>query len=334
MRSNLFTKAAFGAAVLSFVAGAASAVDIWDFNVFSRSTIGTSSSGYGSDFQGAAGSVGSAWFSGFSLNDVAAASPSLVRAFYGGGDFSIGGTVTQDGIEVAGNVSVNWATINGPIYAGGNLGGFGGTVNGPVSIGGTKTVGPVLTVNGVLSESAPFSPTIDLFDVSSEFLAISNFAASLATTTTATNLWGQLIINASGPVTVVDVAAADLASAWGIKVSGTGTVVINVLGSSVSFGSKTWTYEGGASGTSTLLNLNEATTFDLSGGDHVVSILAPNAATHFSSGLVTGNLVVGSLTGSGQVNWNPGGGFNGDVPAPGTTMLALAAGLIGARRRR
>jgi choice-of-anchor A domain-containing protein len=335
MRSNLFVKAASGAAVLSFFAGAASAIDIWDFNVFSRSTIGTSTSGYGSDYQGAAGAVGSAWFNGFSLNDVAAASPSLSRAFYGGGDFSIGGTVTQDGIEVAGNVSVNWATINGPIFAGGNLGGFGGTVNGPVTIGGTKTVGPILTVNGTLTESAAFSPTIDLFDVSAEFLTISNYAANLATTTSATNVFGQLQIAANAPVTVVDIAAADLAAAWGIKVSGAGTVVLNVIGTSVSFGSKTWTYEGGASGSTTLLNLNEATIFDLSGGDHQVSILAPNASTHFSSGLVTGNLVVGSLTGSGQVNWAPGGGFQGDVPAPGTAVLALAgAGLMAARRRR
>lgn len=335
MRSNLLVKAASVAAVLSSIAGAASAVDIWDFNVFSRSTIGTSGSGYGSDFQGAAGSVGSAWFNGFSLNDVASASPSLSRAFYGGGDFSIGGTVTQDGIEVAGNVNVNWATINGPIFAGGNLGGFGGTVNGPVTIGGTKTVGPILTVNGALNESAPFSPTIDLFDVSAEFLTISNSAANLAPTTTASNVFGQLIVNASGPLTVVDIAAADLTSIWGVKVVGGGTAVLNVIGSSVSFGSLTWTYEGGASSATTLLNLNEATTFNLSGGEHKVAILAPNAATHFSSGLVTGNLVVGSLTGSGQVNWNPGGGFQGDVPAPGTAVLALAgAGLMAARRRR
>lgn len=335
MRSNLFVKAASGAAVLSFMAGSASAADIWDFNVFSRSTIGTSSSGYGSDFQGAAGAVGSAWFNGFSLNDVAAASPSLSRAFYGGGDFSIGGTVTQDGIEVAGSVFVNWATINGPVYAGGNLGGFGGTVNGDVSIAGTKTVGPILTVNGALNESAPFNVTLDVNTVSAQFLGISNYAANLAPTTAATNTFGQLIVNASGPLTVVDIAAADLTSIWGVKVVGGGTVVLNVTGTSVSFGSLTWTYEGGASSAMTLLNLNEATTFNLSGGEHKVAILAPNAATHFSSGLVTGNLVVGSLTGSGQVNWNGGGGFQGDVPAPGTAVLALAgAGLMAARRRR
>ena len=334
MRSNLFTKAAIGAAVLSTIAGAASAIDIWDFNVFSRSTIGTGSSGYGSDFQGAAGSVGNAWFNGFSLNDVAAASPSLSRAFYGGGDFSIGGTVTQDGIEVAGSVFVNWATINGPVYAGGNLGGFGGTVNGNVSIAGTKTVGPILTVNGALNEATPFSATLDVNGVSNQFLNLSNFAASLAPTATATNTFGQLVINATGPLTVVDIAASELSSIWGVKVAGTGTVVLNVSGSAVSFNSLTWTYEGGASGSTTLLNLNEATMFNLSGGEHKVAILAPNAATHFSSGLVTGNLVVGSLTGSGQVNWAPGGGFSGEVPAPGTAMLALAAGLIATRRRR
>lgn len=337
MRSNLFKKAASAAAVLSVAAGIATAdvVNIWDFNVFSRSTIGSSGSAYGSDYQGSAGAVGSVWFSGFSLKDVPSASPSLARAFYGGGDFTLSGAVSNHGIEVAGNVVMNGASIYGPTFAGGNLSGTGGTLHGPVTLGGTKNVGPVVTVLGGLSENAAYTPTVNVFDVSSEFLSISDYAASLATTTTATNLWGELQITASGPLTVVDIAAADLASAWGVKVSGTGTVVINLLGSSVSFGSKTWTYADGASGSSTLLNLNEATTFNLSGGEHKLSILAPNAATHFSSGLVTGNLIVGSLTGGGQVNWNPSGGFSGQIPAPGTTVLALAGmGLMASRRRR
>ncbi|QYK48145.1 MAG: choice-of-anchor A family protein [Phycisphaeraceae bacterium] len=337
MRSNSFVQAASAAAVLFAGAGIANAdpINIWDFNVFSRSTIGTAGSGYGSDFQGSAGSVGSAWFSGFSLKDVPSASPSLARAYYGGGNFTLSGAVTNHGIEVAGNVVMNHASINGPVFAGGNLSGLGGSLNGPVSLGGIKTVGPAVTVLGTLSENAPYTPTINVFDVSDQFLSISNYAASLAPSATATNLWGELQITASGPLTVVDIAAADLASAWGIKISGAGTVVINLLGETVSFGSKTWTYADGASGSSTLLNLNEATTFNLSGGDHKVSILAPNAATHFSSGLVTGNLIVGSLTGGGQVNWNPSGGFNGEIPAPGTAVLALAGmGLMATRRRR
>ncbi len=337
MRSNPFLKAASAAAVLSVAAGLATAdvVNIWDFNVFSRSTIGSAGSGYGSDYQGSAGAVGSVWFNGFSLKDVASASPSLDRAFYGGGDFTLSGAVTNHGIEVAGNVAMNGASIYGPVFAGGNLSGTGGTLHGPVTLGGSKTVGPVVTVLGSLTESAPYTPTINVFDVSNEFLSISNYAASLATTTTATNLWGELQIAASGPLTVVDIAAADFASAWGIKVSGAGTVVINLIGDSISFGSKTWNYADGATGSSTLLNLNEATTFNLSGGEHKVSILAPNAATHFSSGLVTGNLIVGSLTGSGQVNWNPSGGFNGQVPAPGTAALAMIGmGIMASRRRR
>lgn len=337
MCSNLFKRAATSAAALSIVAGLAVAdpVNIWDFNVFSRSTIGSAGSGYGSDFQGSAGSVGSAWFNGFSLKDVPSASPSLSRAYYGGGSFTLSGAVTNHGIEVAGNVAMNGATIYGPVFAGGNLSGTGGTLYGPVSLGGTKTVGPVVTVLGGLTENSAYAPTINVFDVADQFLTVSNYAAGLASNASVTNQWGQLLVNATSDLTVVDIPAADLASAWGVKVSGAGTVVINLLGSSVAFGSKTWTYEGGASSATTLLNLNQATTFDLSGGNHAVNILAPNAATHYSSGVVTGNLIVGSLTGSGQVNWNPGGGFTGSIPAPGAAALALVGmGVMATRRRR
>lgn len=336
MRSNLFRKAASVAAVVS-IAGAASAgpINIWDFNVFSRSTIGGPGSGYGSDFQGASGAVGSAWFNGFSAKDVAGTSPSLARGFYGGGDFTLSGAVTNDGIEVAGSVYMNHASISGPVFAGGSLNGLGGTINGPVTLGGTKLVGPAVTVNGTLTQNAPFSPTIDLTDVSNQFLTLSNYAAGLSPTTTAASQWGEILITANDPITVVELAAADLAAAWGVKISGAGTVIINLLGETVTFASKTWTYADGASSSTTLLNLNEATTFNLSGGEHALAILAPNAATHFSSGLVTGNLVVGSLTGGGQVNWNPNGGFTGLIPAPGTAALAcLSAGIMAARRRR
>lgn len=337
MRSNSFAQAATIAAVLSATAGIANAdpVNIWDFNVFSRSTIGTSTTGYGSDFQGASGAVGYAWFNGFTVKAVGGTSTSLPRAFYGGGDFTLSGSVDHDGIEVAGNVNIVGASVNGPVFAGGNLGGTSGSITGNATIGGIKTVGFPLTVSGTLTENAPFAPSLDLADISDQFLSISNDAAGLATTTSATNVFGELQITANAPITVVEIAAADLVSAWGVKVSGPGTVIINVLGSTVGFGSRTWTYAGGASGGTTLLNLNEATTFNLDGGNHEVTILAPNAATHFTPGLVTGNLIVGSLTGGGQVNWAPGGGFHGDVPAPGTAMLALAgAGLMASRRRR
>jgi choice-of-anchor A domain-containing protein len=96
-------------------------------------------------------------------------------------------------------------------------------------------------------------------------------------------------------------------------------------------------YQGGASSATTLLDLGDATSITMSGG-HDVNILAPNAAVHYTSGTVTGNLIVGALTGSGSVAW--GGGFQGAsavvVPAPsGAAAVALGAGgVLMIRRRR
>ena len=88
------THAFASVAMLALVGSAASAaINPWDFNVFSRSTIGTAGSPYGSDYQGAAGSVGNAFFNGFSLRDIASSSPSLAQSFYGGGTFTLGGAV-------------------------------------------------------------------------------------------------------------------------------------------------------------------------------------------------------------------------------------------------
>lgn len=317
-------------------AGAALAgpVNMWDFNVFSRSTIGGANTGYGSSIQGAAGSVGSAWFSGFTGKSADGASPSLARAFYGGGDFTLSGSIPRDGISVAGTVYMNNASITGPVSAGHNLSGAGGSINGPVTLGGVKTAGQSLTVNGTINELTSYTSAFSLSEISESFRSVSDFAAGLTPTAAASNMWGQLIVTANAPTTVVNMNAVDLASAWGVKISGPGTVVINVLGSNVSFASKTWSYENGADPTTTLLNLNQASTFNLSGGDHNLSILAPYAATNFSSGVVTGNLVVGSLTGAGSVKWNPNGGFAGQIPAPGAASLFALATLVAAHRRR
>ncbi|MBX3387902.1 MAG: choice-of-anchor A family protein [Phycisphaeraceae bacterium] len=325
--------AIMSAAALTSVASAA--ISYWDFNVFSRSTIGTSGQGYGSDFQGASGAVGNAYFSSFAARTMANSSPSLAAGFYGGANFTISGSVNNGGVNVAGNVTMNNASISGPVYGGGNLGGAGGSVNGNVSIAGTKTTGNQLTVNGSLSTGQAYAAALNLADASTYFHNAGNYAAGLASTTSYVNQWGELIINASGPLTVVNVNSSDFINAWGIRVVGSGPVVVNVGGTSLNFASKTWNYQNGASAVSTLLNLNQATSISMSGG-HNVNILAANAATSFSSGVLTGNLIVGSLTGSGQVNWNEAGGFSGSamIPAPGGAIVLAGAGLIVIRRRR
>lgn len=332
-RFNTITAAIIAAAGMTTAANAA--VTYWDFNVFSRSTIGSASKGYGSDFQGASGSVGDAYFSNFAAKTNANSSSSLAYGFYGGGNFRLSGSVNNGGVNVAGTVTMNNASITGPVTGGGNLGGSGGSVNGNVSISGSKTTGNQLTVNGSLNTGQAYNAALNLADVSSYFQNTGAYAAVLTPTGSYTNQWGELIINAGSALNVVNVSANDFTNAWGIRVIGSGALIVNVAGTSLDFASKTWNYQDGASSVSTLLNFNEATNIRMSGG-HNVNILAANASTNFSSGQVTGNLIVGALTGGGQVNWNADGGFSGAalIPAPAGAFILAGAGLIAFRRRR
>lgn len=320
-----------GAAVVSSQARAS--ISYWDFNVFSRGTIGTSASAYGSDFQGASAAVGSAYFSGFTVRGVAATSPTIPGGFYGGSNFTLnGGSVDHGGLYVAGDISLSSASVAHDVRGGGNLTGGTGTISGNTYIAGSNT--SALSFVGALNVGQAYTAPIDLNDASSYFLTTSNYAASLSPTAGYVNEWGHLKISTgNAALTVVNISTTDYFNAWGVTVDGSGTVIVNVGGSSLTLNYKTWSYTGGASNQNTLLNLNEATTLNLNNGAKV-NILAPNAATHFSSGLVEGDLIVGSLTGSGQVNW--AGGFSGEhvIPAPGAAVIAIMGGMAMLRRRR
>ncbi|HZW06177.1 MAG TPA: collagen-binding domain-containing protein [Phycisphaerales bacterium] len=313
----------------------AGVVNPWDFNVFSRGDIGAPGSNYGSDFQGAAGAVGSAWFGSFSLRDVAGSSPSLANAWYGGGAFNNlqGGTV-HGNIESAGPVTLNSHTVTGTVYSGGGLAGSGGTIGNGAVLFGSNTSS--ITVAGGVTTGVPFSPTVDVNAVSAFFLAQSNAAAALSNTATATPVFNAFTVNTVPGVNVVTVSALDLFNAHTFNVNGPGTLIINVTGSSATLDSTTWNYTGGASSRTTLLNYNHATTLNIPFGGNIVNILAPNAATTFLSGHVDGNLIVGSLMGGhnfgGQVNWV--GGFSGTIPAPGAAAALALGGLAACRRRR
>ncbi|MBS0187421.1 MAG: choice-of-anchor A family protein [Planctomycetes bacterium] len=336
MNRTIRTTAACAIASMAGLSTAANAaISYWDFNVFSRSTIGSASQGYTSDFQGASGAVGNAYFNGFAVRTMANSSPSLAAGFYGGGNFTLSGSVNNGGVNVAGNVNINGASIAGAVRSGGNLGGTSGSVNGNVTLAGVKTAGNSVTVSGTLATGQAYASAVDLVAASSYFQNAGAYAAGLAPTASYVNNWGELVINTSGPFTVVNLNATDFVNAWGIRVVGGGAVVVNVGGTALNFASKTWNYQGGASAASTLLNLNQALSVNMSGG-HNVNILAANAAMTFGSGVVTGNLIVGSLAGGGQVNWNPDGGFTGAtyIPTPGGAIALAGAGLIAIRRRR
>lgn len=332
------------ASVIALSGSAMADINPWDFNVFSRSTIGTADASYGSDFQGAAGAVSNAYFSGFALRTFGnASSPSLANAWYGGGSFTMGSGSVNGPIETAGNLSLSSYSVSGNVYSGGSLSGSGGTITGHAYLAGTNTSTTTFNGGGSAHTGVAFSPTVDVNAVSDYFLAASNYAAGLANTntgapgaTTYANNYGGIVVNLSTTpgINVVSITAADLNSAWGFTVNGDGTLIVNVTGGTANLDSTTWVYTNGASSTRTLLNYNEATTLEMNGGN-IVNILAPNAAVHYSSGHVDGSLIVGSLTGSGQVNWvGSPPSFNTLIPAPSAAGVLALGGLAAMRRRR
>ena len=309
-------------------------INPWDLNVYSLGNIGTPSSKYSSDFQGVAGAGGSTYFAGFSLHDVASAGPGTPFSLYAGGAVEITGAINNGGIEAAGDVSILGASVAGPVVGGGSLLGTGGTITGDVTLAGSNLAPPAVTILGSLAEGVPYASTLDLDATSDYFLDVSTYVGDLAPTTTAIDQWGELQITVESGINVVEFASGQLDAAWGVRISGPSdaTVLMNVQGASVAFDSLVWNYIGGVSSARALLNLEEAQTFSLSGGNHMVNILAPEADTHFAHGVTTGNLIVGSLTGGGQAN---AGRFEGTIPEPATlTLLLLGSFMLGAARHR
>lgn len=92
-----------------------------------------------------------------------------------------------------------------------------------------------------------------------------------------------------------------------INVPANSTVLVNISGTnSRLFGG----FEvNGTTKDKVLLNFYEATTLNFSGIDVKASVLAPKADLTFPAGIVTGQMVVRKMTGSGQINLCPFTGF-------------------------
>ena len=302
------------------------------FNVYSLGDIGSVSSPYHSDFQGAAGAAGDVHFARFSLADVAAPAGYSLHV---GGSARLGGGSYYGSVEAGGDVELGFLDIGGSVLSGGDVSNFGGgTVSGDVVAAGSISLSQQMTVYGDKLSGAPYSPMVDHAAMSEFFRTASDSIGALPATTVATNSWGMLGINARSGANVVSLDAATLRNAWGLSISGPADAVVyvNVPNETVSLDWTGWEYHGGISAGDVLLNMPNATRLGLSSAN-AVNILAPNAATYFGAGLIEGVLVVGDLQGGGQVNI---GGFNHTpVPEPATVVLlsGLGAVVLGRRRR-
>lgn len=274
-------------------------------NVIVLGDMGSALDPYSSDFQGAAAVAGDVYTSSFSLNDLDLAPDGI--SLYAGGAVDFTGAVEHGGIDAAGDIVLDAASVAGDVVGGGDLDGS-GLVTGDATVAGQFLPGLALTVQGTVNENAPYTPALDLPVLAVYMQTFSSVVESKAPTTTAIEQWGEIIVEASSGMNVVEIAAGDLDAAWGIRIDGPpdARVYINVPDATATLDSLVWTYTGGVTAHETLLNYGDATQLTLMGGNHEVNILAPHAATEFPIGLLTGNLVVASLIGGGQVN---DGGF-------------------------
>jgi choice-of-anchor A domain-containing protein/MYXO-CTERM domain-containing protein len=137
----------------------------------------------------------------------------------------------------------------------------------------------------------------------------------------------------------IDQTMLDDASSLDITGQSGATVIINVDSTNALFQNKGFALGGGTTEAQVLYNFFDASHLTVSGEGFLGSILARNADFSFTSGLVLGNIVVGSATSPviGQTNLAQFNGALPTIPTPepaSEALLLLTLGAIGLLQRR
>jgi len=281
----------------------------WTLNVFALKDIGSQAQPYQSDFEGSAAAVGDVHYKAFSLNVNGQGKEPypVTTAQYAGGHLRMnGGRIAFSGIEVQGNVHLqNGASIAGNALVGGNVSGSGpsaGSIQGNLFIEGDYS--PAVSAGNVTTQ--PFQPTLNLQNLATYFTELSAALSTIPAAVPYSTQYGLLSVDAThvSGTSAVQIPASVFATVWGIEINATAgaSVVININDPVVQLQSLIWTFHN-IRPSQVVLNMFNAKTLDIQGGPHQTTLLAPNAVTTFSQGLITGNVVVQSLLGGGQVNF-------------------------------
>ena len=199
-----------------------------------------------------------------------------------------------DVLVVGNNLTYNSGSVNH-----GNVV-YGNTTNLPIDA--------VTITNGTLRQD-------NVIDFASAASHLQNLSSTLSTYTvngTTTLQWGSLNLTGTDPyLNVFNVNGSDLGNSHTVNInSPNGSVVIvNISGNTV-------TWKGGlilndVSKNKVIYNFYEATTLSVTGINIIGSVLAPLAHLDFPAGLITGQVMVKSMSGSGQFNLNL---FDGNIP--------------------
>ncbi len=298
------------------------------------------------DAQGAVAVGGNAMFTNFSTGSGftnASLPPGLTTLGNGGSTgLVVGGNLTNTSGTMTGNAyvgglaNISNPTVQGSLNVVGNVTLGNGSVQGGVIYGGTYS-GPSYITHAAGSTTLPVK-----FAAESTFLKglSDNLAALSGTSVTGT----QLTFNAaSSGQNIFKVTAAALSAANSITVNvGAGfagaTILIDVIGTGSSAASLSGGFTLNGTGSDhVLMNFSGISTLTINTIGVKSSILAPYVAVNFAGGHIDGTLVAGSLTGSGESHYFPGGGTSGTpttftgnitipaVPEPSTYLAGLSA---------
>jgi choice-of-anchor A domain-containing protein len=286
-----------------------------------------------SDVEGRVAVGGNATMSSYSINAHNLAGTALTVG--GNLDFS-NGNITGNTV-VGGNLaSAYGGSYSGNVAVGGNLNasnGISGGSNTSVTVWGSTTGYSPYYQRTLVQGSGSFSQGVNFNALQTSLTGLSTRLDTLAAGS-AIDVHGTLNFNASNAngINVFDITG--LQAAQNMQINGlgaSGTVIINVLGSTVDFGNHGFTNFNNR----VLFNLPTATLLTIASVD--ASILAPLASVNGGYGRINGQVVVNNWASSVQINDVP---FAGNVPLapvpePETYAMLLAGlGLIGAAVKR
>lgn len=224
--------------------------------------------------------------------------------------------LTQPSSDTEGKVAVGGDAYLSGYSVGDKLNGFSGDVlivdhkltyvsgsvyNGNVVYGSSTNL-PQLSVSivdGILDQGHP----INFAGAKSYLLGLSSSLSNYTSNGSASIEYGGITLNGSDPyLNVFSVKGSDLSAANNVEINAPNgsVVVVNINGSEVKWSGGLTI--NGTTNAFTLFNFFEASKLKISGIDVRGTILAPQADLDFPAGLISGQAIVKSMTGTGQFN--------------------------------